>query len=159
MAIKTGGVSCVSITLIVRVDEDDRNCSLPLKLPPPSCKKSHSIITHFSRDWAEHADILSLVVFVCKCDDDRTGQGFSGYPDDDSDKVRLGLLIVEHFSGLNAHHAAVSVDGEQSGLGVLEQTARHIWSACVLTAFQPTLVKARSWYHISNRSHAQQMGR
>lgn len=47
--IKTGGVSCASITLIVKVDEDDRNCSLPLKLPPPSWKKSHSINTHYNQ--------------------------------------------------------------------------------------------------------------
>lgn len=46
--IKTGGVSCASIMLIVRVEEDDRNCSLPLKLPPPSWKNSqtHTVLIH-----------------------------------------------------------------------------------------------------------------
>lgn len=55
---------------------------------------------------------------------------FCYYPGDDGDKVRLGFLIVEHFSGLYADDAAVSVDGKQSGLGVLEKTARHIYNAC-----------------------------
>lgn len=45
---KMGGVSCASMTLIVRVEEDDRNCSLPLKLPPPSWKKCHIVIIHIS---------------------------------------------------------------------------------------------------------------
>lgn len=62
--IKTGGVSCASMTLMVRVDEDDRNCSLPLKLPPPSWKKRHNINTHFRFGQAEGADIVSLVVFI-----------------------------------------------------------------------------------------------
>lgn len=62
--IKMGGVSCASMTLMVRVDEDDRNCSLPLKLPPPSWKKSHNINTHFSLGRAECANVVSLVVFI-----------------------------------------------------------------------------------------------
>lgn len=56
----------------------------------------------------------------------QTGQCFGYYPDDDSDKVCLGFLIVEHFSGFYADDTAVSVDGKQSGLGVLEQTTRHV---------------------------------
>lgn len=55
---------------------------------------------------------------------------FCYYPGDDGDKVRLGFLIVENFSGLYADDAAVSVDGKQRGLGVLEETARHIYNAC-----------------------------
>lgn len=54
------------------------------------------------------------------------GQCFGYYPDNDGDKVRLGFLIVEHFSGFYADDTAVSVDGKQSGLGVLEKTARHV---------------------------------
>lgn len=53
-------------------------------------------------------------------------QCFGYYPDDDSDKVCLGFLIVEHFSGFYADDTAVSVDGKQSGLGVLKQTTRHV---------------------------------
>lgn len=53
---------------------------------------------------------------------DRSGS----YPGDDSDKVRLGFLVVQRFSGLYADDAAVSVDAKQSGLGVLQQTAGHI---------------------------------
>lgn len=149
--IKTGGVSCASITLIVRVDEDDRNCSLPLKLPPPSWKKSHTVLIHIPTKpkqsiLSEGADILSLVVytvtvfwyvsahklykifkiFASDLVHGQTGQCFGYYPDDDGDKVRLGFLIVEHFPGFYADDTAVSVDGKQSGLGVLEQTARHI---------------------------------
>lgn len=61
-------------------------------------------------------------------------QRFCHYPDNDSDKVRLGFLIVEHFSGFDADHTAVSVDGKQSGLGVLEQTCLKTCLTHVLMA-------------------------
>lgn len=64
--IKTGGVSCASMTLIVRVDEEERNCSLPLKLPPPSWKKIHTLLGHISITFKQNI-LYFILYFILGC--------------------------------------------------------------------------------------------
>lgn len=95
-------------------------------------EKSHNINTHSNQAQAEGIVSSTILAFMYevfwyvsahKMDElfkifatdlvrGQTGPHFGYYPDDDGDKVCLGFLIVEYFSGFYANDSAVSVDGK-----------------------------------------------
>lgn len=62
----------------------------------------------------------------------------------DSDKVCLCFLVVQRFPGSDAKDAAVSVDGEQRGLRILQHTRERSREQTHVTAAPSPPIRHRS---------------